>query len=106
MKKVIIMMALIVSSVSAHATSASAKIAGAPIVSTFVTTYGTGMLTSGWSLSKEAHQIIADGEEYALTGQMTPYLKQNVESLQAQSDDLSTDEAVDLLIEKAFSILE
>ena len=107
MKKALVMMALIVSSVSAHAEiSVSAKITGAPFVTTIATTLGTGMMSSGWSLCKEARQIIAEGEEYTLTGQLAPYLNQSVEILQAESDDLSTDEAVDLLVEKAVSILK
>ncbi len=106
MKKIIVMMALIISSVSAQANEVSTKVIKAPFLATYFVSYTIGTTTSGINICKEAQQIIADGEEYTLTGELTPYLKQSVEALQAQSDDLSTDEAVDLLIEKAVSILE
>jgi hypothetical protein len=109
MKKTLFLMALAMSSLSVQANDITKSPLDAtifPFGMTAYSTISTGMTSSGLDYCKEAKQIIADGQEYALTGELTPFLEVNVKNVKDQLGDLSTDEAVDLLIEKAVSILE
>lgn len=63
--------------------------------SPFVTT----MMAGGFPC-KEALDILNDSEEYARSGKLSVLLNQRVRDVQA-NDDVSTEEALDLLIEAA-----
>jgi hypothetical protein len=108
MKKALVLMALVMGSFSVQANelSPSSEATLFPFAMTIMSTISTRMTLSDYNYCKEAQQIMADANEYTVTGELAPYLKQSVEIVQAQSEGLSTAEAVDLLIEKAVSILE
>lgn len=107
MKKVLVLlMVMIVSSLSTQVyASADSRAVTQFTAGTSVSPFLVTLMSSGYNLSKEANQIMADGQEYSLTGELTPFLESNVNGLQEQSD-LSTDEAVIVLMEKAAEILK
>lgn len=54
---------------------------------------------------EEAVAILNDGNEYMLNGSISPYLSQSLKALQENNSDMSIDESVDLLMERASEIL-
>lgn len=59
----------------------------------------TSAATSLSGPEKQAQLIIEDSQEYALSGKLSVLLSQKVNELKQLDETLSTDEAVDLLLE-------
>lgn len=57
-------------------------------------------------MSKSARRIVADIEEFNQTGEISPKLQQSVNILQEENNYLSVQDALDILIERAESILK
>lgn len=64
----------------------------------------TAMTSSGYN-GKEAELVLQDGQEYFQSGVMTPFMAEKINALQS-TQELSDDEAVDMLMNKALEILK
>lgn len=98
MKKSILVLALTLSSqVFAYSVTDSSAITTAlPLIST---------LSTAESLNAQKAQVVMnDAQEYLLTGEQSPFLAQKINEIQA-AHGVSADEAFDLLIEAAESLL-
>lgn len=62
-------------------------------------------MSSSADYQKQAAQIMQDGNEYLQNGEISVYLNQNIIAVQEQNSDLSVDESVDVLMNKASEIL-
>ena len=102
MKTALLLMALVTSSFSAQANinRTLLEFSSSPVISTLGTTLYISMSDS----AKEARQVMADGQEYTLSGELTPFLGENVKNVQAHAD-VSVDEAVDILMDLADELL-
>lgn len=104
MKKLLVLASLLTSIASAQAMDGNMifLVISAPTIGTTSISMAISP-EAGWC--KEARQIIADGQEYNLTGELTPYLEAKMKLVQELEADLSADEAIDMLIEGAVSVL-
>lgn len=108
MKTTLAILSMIVLSAQAHAgfealnpsAQGSLLVTFSPAMSTTIAT-GT---TSNGSVGKEARQIMEEGQEYFQTGEMGLLIASKVETLQ-EEQDMSVDEAIDLLMVRASKIL-
>lgn len=106
MKKTIMILSLLISSIAFQAQANDVgDITTAPTLIPTMLTASTGMSTTPGNYSKEAIQVINDGQEYFASGKLSPFLNSHVGIVLDNSSDLSTAEAVDLLMENAYSIL-
>lgn len=89
------------------ATSQVTAITAAEIILSTAVTVATSEASSISSEleKKEAQKVLLEIAEYNQTGAITVYLENKVEALRSHDQNLSTDEAVDLLIEASEMIL-
>lgn len=100
MKKLAIMLAVVLST-SVHAAPENPLLSttGAPTGSTILST----LLTKG-GFKAEAAVIVKEGQEFYQTGEMGIVIAKRVEELQ-EEEDMSVNDAVDALMERAQEIL-
>jgi hypothetical protein len=55
---------------------------------------------------KEAAQVLVDGQEYAQSGKMTAFLAGKISNVKSSDESLSTEEALDVLVDTALEILK
>lgn len=86
-----------------------------PTVGTLMSPFGStamGVILSASSsgkscefmVCKEAVAVLLDAEEYAQSGRLTLFLNQKIKDLQT-TEELSTEESIDILVEQAQSVL-
>lgn len=87
----------------------SANVMAYSIVDSSVLTSATPLLTtattSGGLADKQAALILNDSQEFFQSGRLSSFLAQKVSEVQAEISDASVEEAVDLLVNEAVSIL-
>lgn len=107
MKKSLLILAIVLTTFSGHASEGvtPVQMTLSPIFSPFMITGSLTTFTSMGGTAKVAHQIINDGQEFALTGELSPFLSEGVSVIQAQFAELSSEEAVDLLFIQANEFL-
>lgn len=110
MKTLLITLSLMATIVSTHAADGSAISANAsaitfsPLLPFVASTALTGMLSTDTNVHKEARQILNEGQQYFQSGDMGLLIGKRVEELQDEQD-MSDDEAVDLLMNQANEFL-
>ena len=108
MKFTIAMLSLVLSA-NVFAYSVTDAVTG--VANSLVSTTSSPFLTStaitmGAQMEKvQAEAVINDAQDMLQTGEVSLFLSQKIQEAQAQNLDLSVDEALDLLIESAQSIL-
>lgn len=101
MKKLMATLFIAISLTSAIQANEVFNASEAITVSPFLTT-----LYSGGFPCKEAVEILNDAEEYALSGKLSASLNQRIQDLQTDNNELSTEEALDLLVDSANATLK
>lgn len=100
MKKLIIMLAAVLStSLYAAPENPLLSTTGAPTASTIL----SSLMTQG-GFKGEAEAIIKEGQDFYQTGEMGIIIAKRVEELQ-EEEDMSDNEAIDILMERAQEIL-
>lgn len=96
-------------SVQSHASDASsanvAAVSLSPLFPFAATSAVSSMLSTETNVHKEAQIILNEGQQYFQTGEMGILIGSKVEQLQ-EEQDMSDDEAVDMLMNQASEILK
>lgn len=103
-----ILAAVLNSQAHAQGGTLSANAAGftlSPLFPFAMTSALTSALTTEAQQNKEALEILNQGQEYFQTGEMGILIASKVETLQ-EEQDMSDDEAIDLLMVKASEVLK
>lgn len=87
----------------------SANVMAYSITDSTVLTSATPLLssatTSGGFAEKQAALVLNDSQEFFQSGKLSAFLAQKVSEVQSEVSDASVEEAVDLLVNEAESIL-
>lgn len=88
----------------------SANVMAYSITDSTVLTSATPLLssatTSGGFAEKQAALVLNDSQEFFQSGKLSAFLAQKVSEVQSEVSDASVEEAVDLLVNEAESILK
>lgn len=106
MKLTLMIISLSLFTLSTHAdelgsVQQSALITSSPVLTSIILSGAT----SNGSVGKEAQQVLKEGQEYFQGGELAPLIASKVKMLQ-EKEDLSIDDAVDILMEASAEILK
>lgn len=112
MKTLLIAISLMTSIISTQASASgdaisanSAAFTFSPLFPIVMTTFISSAVTEELNANKEALQVLKEGQEYFQTGEMGILIGSKVGQIQ-QEEEISDDEAVDLLMNQASNILK
>jgi hypothetical protein len=72
---------------------------------TFASSFGASSFITSGNICKEARDTINDTQNYILSGQLSVSLQQKLIDLKKQNAELSTEEALDLLVSNAEEVI-
>jgi hypothetical protein len=100
--KYFIVLALSLTSLSSFAL----ETIGATAVSGTATVLTTTGICGDCNIKKEAKQVVEDAQQYQKSGKVSPLLEEKIEAKIEQNNELSEEDALDLVIIEAKSQLE